>query len=102
MMTDHSGEVDDSEDVDLKTFVSWQLFALRGALTPIKAYGPFLKAYLEVRQEIDSPLKITTPMDMEITPQLAVQMMSNILNNIERIENIHDELLKRTSNSWQE
>jgi hypothetical protein len=97
--------MDDAEDEDFKSFVGWQMFALRGALTPIVGNGVFLKAYLEAQQDHDVPLKVNFPIvssSMEITPQMALRMFETILVCAQRIDEIQETLRQRASGASRE
>jgi hypothetical protein len=92
--------MDDTEEVDLKTFVSGQMFLLRGALPPIVGNGQFLKAYLEAQQQPDSSLNVTLTFGagvLEITPQTALQMLETILKCAQQINEIQEALRQKAS-----
>lgn len=93
---------DNPKDKEFAIEVKAAAISLRMNLMPIKGYGQLLKAYLDVRQQIDSPVKIKTPIEMEMTPEFAAEMMMDLLNSVQHVEKVQQELYSLTSRFLQE
>ena len=79
-------------------------FALRGHLSPIQGYAQILKVYLEERQKMDDSslnIKLSANVELEMTPQIAVEMIETILSNSQQIYQLQDDLRNRVTSEEQ-
>ena len=92
------------EKKDLGLEISMVTFALRGYLTPIRGYAQILKVYLEERQKMDDSslnIKLSANVELEMTPQIAVEMIETILSNSQQIYQLQDDLRNRVTSEEQ-